>query len=122
QKGYHLWGGALLPSRTPEELRWDIAYTFAVHGVPRAVIFRLLDSPAFTRNHLRFAQLARQLRQVSRWKTAVGDRLARRPNLLRQYFENTNRDQACGDALIQPNFDNSPFSRPLPPPVSATGT
>ena len=34
QKGYHLWGGALLPSRTPEELRWDVAYTMAVHGVP----------------------------------------------------------------------------------------
>lgn len=122
EKGYHLWGGALLPSRTPEELRWDIAYTFAVHGVPRAVIFKLLDSPAFTRNVHRFARLARQLRQVARWKTAVGDRLAGRPNLLRQYFENTNRDQASGEDLIQPNFDNSPFSRPLSRPVSAAGS
>jgi len=38
QKGYHMWGGALTDVRQPEHLKWDIAYTFAVHGVPQAVI------------------------------------------------------------------------------------
>jgi radical SAM superfamily enzyme YgiQ (UPF0313 family) len=113
QKGYHVWGGALLPSRSAEELRWDVAYTMAVHGVPGRVILGLLDSPRFTRNLPRFAEVMRGVRTTARWKTDVVDRLMRRPNLLRQYFENTNRDTAAGDDLIQPNVDSSPFNRPV---------
>ena len=98
QKGYHLWGGALLPSRTPDELRWDVAYSLAVHGVPRALVTRLLDSPAYAHNIRRFAGLARQLRAAARWKIRrSADRIIGRPNLLRQFFENTNRDLASGE-------------------------
>jgi len=113
EKGYHLWGGALLPSRSSDELRWDVAYSLAVHGVPRALVTRLLDSPAFARNIRRFARLTRQLRATARWKTEMVDRIVGRPNLLRQYFENTNRDLASGEDLIQPNFDSSPLSQRL---------
>jgi hypothetical protein len=111
-----------MSTRSPEQLRWDVAYTLAVHGVPRRVLFRLLDSPAYTRNIHRFAELARQVRRVSRWKIAIADRMSGRPNLLRQYFENTNRDAASGEDLIQPNFDASPFSQPMRAPLSASGS
>jgi anaerobic magnesium-protoporphyrin IX monomethyl ester cyclase len=116
EKGYHLWGGSLVDTRAPEDLKWDVAYTMAVHGVPRRVIFRLLDSALFKDNIHAFARLMRRVRAAARFKVRVTDALAGRPNLLRQYHENTNRDAVPLPAVIQPNFDNSPFSQPLGEP------
>lgn len=121
QKGYHLWGGALMDVRGPEQLRWDVAYTFAVHGVPGWLVHKLLDSPAFTRHIRGFARVARALRATGRWRGRLGDRLARRPNILQLIIDNTNRDQAAGeDVTTQPNIDSSPFSAPLRPRTTAT--
>lgn len=115
QKGYHLWGGALSDLRTPEQLKWDVAYTFAVHGVPRAVIHRLLDSSFFI-NHLhRFAQIALGLRAVGRWKGRMKERLSRakKPEIFQLIVDNCNRDRVAGeDLVIQPNFNASPFTKP----------
>src|SRR5262249_16597466 len=47
QKGYHLWGRTLLGSRAAEDLYWDVAYAMAIHGVPRALVFRLMESRIF---------------------------------------------------------------------------
>ena len=119
QKGFHLWGGALTEQRTPEQLRWDIAYTFAVHGVPRAVIHRLLDSGLFMKHIYRFGQIARGLREAARWKGRMVERLTGKPEIFRLLVDNTNRDHAYGvDLTIQPNIGNSPFNRPLPRPAA----
>jgi anaerobic magnesium-protoporphyrin IX monomethyl ester cyclase len=113
EKGYHLWGGSLTALRTPEQLRWDIAYALAVHGVPRGVIHRLLDSPLFPKHIQRFAQLARRVRALGQWRWRVTDRLSGRPNLLELLIDNTNRDRLAGDDLIiQPNIDSGPFKYP----------
>jgi hypothetical protein len=114
QKGYHLWGGALLPSRTPEELRWDVAYALAVHGIPVSMIRRLAASPRYEEWLPRLAHLARQVRELARLKTRTLDRIAGRPNLLWMYWANTVRDEAFPTAPnIQPNFDNAPLGAPL---------
>jgi len=47
QKGYSLWGGSLVDSGSPENLKWDIAYTMAVHGVPPSLIHGMLDWSGF---------------------------------------------------------------------------
>jgi radical SAM superfamily enzyme YgiQ (UPF0313 family) len=113
QKGYHYYGGALLDLRTPEQLRWDVAYTLAVHGVPRRVVHRLLDSPRFMRHLERFADAARGLRTVARWKDRMLGRLAGRPSLIALLIANVVRDQTFGENLdIQPNFDFGPFAKP----------
>jgi hypothetical protein len=118
QKGYHLWGGSLTDVRLPEQIKWDIAYTFAVHGVPKGVINRLLDSPLFVKHIRRFAQLARGLRAAGRWKSRVLGQITKQPDILQLIIDNTNRDQVSGeDMVIQPNMHNSPFNRPLPPPA-----
>lgn len=120
QKGYHLWGGSLTDVRLPDQLKWDIAYTFAVHGVPQPVISRLLDSPFFVKHIARFAQIARGLRAVGRWKSRVLGQLTKQPDILQLIIDNTNRDQVAGeDLVIQPNMHNSPFNRPLPRPARA---
>lgn len=113
QKGYHLWGISLETARTPEQLRWDIAYTLAVHGFPRALLLRLLDSPRFTEHIGTFAAFTRRLRLAARWKARLVDRLAGRLTLLDEFVANTDRDPGSGGDYIQPNFDNSPFSRPV---------
>ncbi len=114
QKGYQLWGGSLMSQRPPENLRWDIAYTMAVLGVPKAVVLRLINSRAFMPNIQRVARLMRRLQDVSRWRMRVRDRRAQRPNLLQMYAENTVRDLGPGSAsIVHPNFDNSPFSAPV---------
>jgi radical SAM superfamily enzyme YgiQ (UPF0313 family) len=111
QKGYHLWGGSLTDLRTPEQLRWDVAYTFAVHGVPRGVIHRLLDSAFFTKHIRRFAQLAQKMRAGSQWKGHMIERLTGKLEIFRLLVDNTNRDRAAGENLmIQPNINASPFS------------
>jgi hypothetical protein len=127
QKGYHLWGISLEAARSPEQLRWDIAYTLAVHGFPRALLLRLIDSPLFTKNIDAFAKLARQLRVAARWKTRWVDRWVGRLTLLDEYVANTDRDPGSVGDFIQPNFDNSPFSRPVgvirhSAPVETTST
>ncbi len=115
QKGYHLWGGALMATRPLEQVRWDVAYTLAVHGVPRAVLHRLLDSAFFMRHIRRFARLARAMQATARWRDRMLDRFQNRPAIMQLYLENTNRDQADGDAMsVQPNIDNSPFAQPIP--------
>ncbi len=113
QKGYELWGGSLFDSRSPESLTWDIAYEMAVRGVPRAVIHRLIRSGAIRRNLRPFARLMRGAREAARAKQRFVNRLQRRPNLLHQFWANTNRDQALPQLFTQPNWDNSPFARPL---------
>jgi radical SAM superfamily enzyme YgiQ (UPF0313 family) len=114
QKGYHLWGGALLPSRTTAELRWDVAYAMAVHGVPTRMIRRLIASPRYEQWLPRLAQLTRQGRELARLKTRTVDRIVGRPNLLWIFWANTARDDAFPTGPnIQPNFDNSPLSAPL---------
>jgi hypothetical protein len=111
QKGYHLWGGSLTDLRTPEQLRWDVAYTFAVHGVPRGVIHRLLDSAFFTKHIRRFAQLAQKMRAGAQWKGHMIERLTGKLEIFRLLVDNTNRDRAAGENLmIQPNINASPFS------------
>jgi hypothetical protein len=113
QKGYHVWGISLESARTPEQLRWDVAYTLAGHGVPAALVHRLLDSPAFVRHIETFANLTRRLRAAARWKTRLVDRLAGRLTLPDEFVINTNRDPGSGGDYTVPNFDNSPFNRPI---------
>jgi radical SAM superfamily enzyme YgiQ (UPF0313 family) len=113
QKGYHLWGASLTASRTPEQLRWDIAYSLAVHGVPKAVVLGLTRSRLFRRNPPSFIRptLAVQAfarRQLDRTLARTG-----RPNLLRMYDENTNRDRHVDMTVMHPNFDSSPFTAPM---------
>ncbi len=111
QKGYHLWGGTLMSQRGPENLRWDIAYTMAALGVPKAVVMRVIHSKAFGPNVHRIAVVVRRLQEASRWRMRVQDRRAGRPNLLQMYAENTVRDFSPGSmSVVHPNFDNSPFS------------
>ena len=43
----------------------------------------------------------------------MSDPPARRPNLLYQFWADTNRDEVPTHAVMQPNFDNSPFSQPV---------
>ena len=121
QRGYHLWGGALLSNRSPEELYWDVAYAMAVHGAPRALIFRLMESAVF-RTHIRqFARVMRRVRTLARVKGRVVDALVRRPNLLYQFWRDANRHDTPFDVVVQPNFDNSPLAAPIgnAPPSAA---
>jgi hypothetical protein len=115
QKGYHLWGGSLVGSRSPENLAWDVAYEMAVHGVPPRVIRGLMRSPTY-RHHLgSVARVMRSVRTVTRRKNRLVDAVIGRPNLLHMYWANTNRDEAARESLVHPNFDNSPFGRPIEP-------
>jgi radical SAM superfamily enzyme YgiQ (UPF0313 family) len=114
QKGYHLWGGALMSTRSPEQLRWDVAYTMAVHGVPRAVLHWLLDGRLYMRHLHRFAGIARRMQAAGRSKDRVIDRLFGRPSIYQLLVDNTNRDRlGGGDLTIQPNVDSSPFAKPI---------
>ena len=114
QTGYHLWGGSLTDARSAEQLRWDIAYTLAAHGVPGWLIHRLLDSPLYDRHAQRFARLARGLHAIARWKSRTMGRLSGEPDIFQLLVDNTNRDRVAGEQLdIQPNIDNSPANRPL---------
>ena len=113
QKGYLLWGGTLVNTRTPENLKWDVAYTMAVHGIPKSVIMRFVRSKRTEAHVYRAASMMRALRDAARMKMRLVDRMRGRPNLARQFYENTVRDTSPGSAVIQPNFDNSPFSQPI---------
>jgi radical SAM superfamily enzyme YgiQ (UPF0313 family) len=113
EKGYHLWGISLVNTRPPEQLRWDIAYAMAVHGFPRSFIFRLIDSQRFMKDIYRWARLLRGVRLLSRRKLDWVDSMLSRPSPARQLDENINRDGYSGGEFLQPNIDNSPFSKPI---------
>ncbi|HLK11727.1 MAG TPA: radical SAM protein [Candidatus Binatia bacterium] len=114
QKGYHLWGGSLVSSRAPENLRWDVAYTMAVHGVPERMALRVTRTRFFRRHLHRFVRAMRGVQEASRLKARLVDTVMRRPNLLMMFRDNTNRDSSPGAPSVQPNFDNSPFGHPIP--------
>lgn len=110
EKGYHLWGGALTPMRSPDSLYWDVLYTMAAHGFPRWLVMRLTQG-SFARRHVR--QLARLMRRVSvlaGWKRRQIDRWIGRPNLLEQYFLNTNREDVPAEPVVHPNFGLAPLT------------
>jgi Radical SAM superfamily len=110
QKGYQLYGISLVDSRSPEQLRWDVAFSMAVHGFPRQLIHRLLDSPSFTRNIYGWAAWMRRIRNLSRRKLAWTDYFRGRPNVALQFDRNINRDGSSGGDFLQPNIDNSPLA------------
>jgi anaerobic magnesium-protoporphyrin IX monomethyl ester cyclase len=62
EKGYELWAGTLSDVRTPEELRWDVAYMMAVYRFPKWLVHRLLDSRALSPRHVH--QAARVMRRL----------------------------------------------------------
>jgi anaerobic magnesium-protoporphyrin IX monomethyl ester cyclase len=113
EKGYRYYGGHLMGSRTDEQLYWDVAFGMAVHGFPKSVILPLIQTDFFRRNVRQFARQVRRVRTVARAKNRVADFLARRPNLLHQFWADTNRDEIPAGVVLQPNFDNSPFSQPV---------
>jgi hypothetical protein len=85
----------------------------AVHGFPRALIFRLIDSQRFMKDIYRWARLMRGVRMLSRRKLDWVDSMLSRPSPARQLNENINRDGYSGGEILQPNIDNSPFSKPI---------
>lgn len=112
QKGYHLWVGALHSTRPADALYWDVLYAMAVHGFPRALVVRLMETAVFRRRVRDFARVMRRVRAAARWKTRLVDALAGRPNLLYQYWADTNRGDAPAQLNLQPNVDSSPLSAP----------
>ncbi|GBD26893.1 2-hydroxyethylphosphonate methyltransferase [bacterium HR30] len=110
QKGYHLWGGALMPIRSPENLYWDVLYTMAVHGFPRWLVTRLAKGRLLRRNVRQFARCMRWVSTLGAWKQRVADRWAGRPNLLDQYFLNTNREDVPAEPVVHPNFGLAPLT------------
>jgi anaerobic magnesium-protoporphyrin IX monomethyl ester cyclase len=116
QKGYQLYGISLVDSRSPEQLRWDVAYSMAVHGFPRHFIHRMLEKPSFNREVYRWAAWMRRIRSLSRRKMVLIDRLRGRPNLAQQFDRNTNRDGTSGGDFVQPNIDSSPLAAQIGPP------
>jgi len=113
QKGYHLWGGALLSSRPVEALYWDVLYAMAVHGFPRSILLRSIEWPAFRTHIYWFARLMRRMRVAARVKSRIVDAILRRPNLLYQFWADANRHDTPVEVIVQPNLDNSPFSAPV---------
>jgi anaerobic magnesium-protoporphyrin IX monomethyl ester cyclase len=112
QKGYHLWGGHLMGSRTEDQLYWDVAFGMAVHGFPKAVILSLIETDMYRRNVRGFAHQMRRVRTVARLKGRLVDYFAGRPNLVHQFWADTNRGEVPAGVVQQPNFDSSPFSQP----------
>jgi len=84
-----------------------------VHGFPKAFILRAMHTESFRRNLRSLAHQMRRIRILARAKGRLIDYLARRPNLVYQFFADANRVEEPIDVVIQPNFDNSPFSQPL---------
>jgi hypothetical protein len=113
EKGYRLYGGSLINGRSPEDLRWDVAYTMAVHGFPRWFVHRLLRSDLLPRHIYRFVSMMRLVCKAARVKARVVSRLRRNPDLLQQLWMNTNRKGATAELVVQPNYDSSPLSMPI---------
>ncbi|GIW44480.1 MAG: hypothetical protein KatS3mg077_1762 [Candidatus Binatia bacterium] len=110
EKGYRLWGGALMQHRAPDALYWDVLYTLAVHGFPLWLIRRLMNN-GFVKEHVRqVARATRWVQRLARWKTRQVDRIAGRPNLLEHFDRNTNREDHPAEPIIHPNYDLSPLS------------
>ncbi len=107
QKGYHLWGGALFAGRSPEALKWDIAYQLAIQRVPRPLIEALMRTRVFNRNLRRIAD------GIVKWG-AMFRRLSGRTTLADDWAKNTVRDLSAGMSTddIQPNVGSSPLRVP----------
>ena len=86
-----MWGRTLSRGRSGPDLCWDVVYAMAVHGVPGAVIRRLMGARFFRCQIRQFARAMRRVRAAARWKSRVFDAVAGRPNLLYQYWADTNR-------------------------------
>lgn len=114
QKGYHIWGGALEEKRGEAELQWDVAYTMAARGIPRAVIGRLRRLPAYGQWIRPLARAMRRVNAIASTKNRLLDRWHGRPNLGWLFWANTNRDQANPSGPnIQPNIGSAPLAAPL---------
>jgi anaerobic magnesium-protoporphyrin IX monomethyl ester cyclase len=110
QKGYRYYGGHLHSSRTEEQLYWDVAFGMAVHGFPKLLILRLMNTDGFRRHIRLIAHQMRRLHTIARAKGRVVDFVARRPNLLYEFWADANRGDVPADIVLQPNFDSSPLS------------
>jgi anaerobic magnesium-protoporphyrin IX monomethyl ester cyclase len=112
EKGYRYYGGHLMRTRSEEELYWDVAFALAVHGVPQAAVRKLIETDFYRRNLRMLAHQMRRVRTIARAKSRVVDYFRRRPNLGHMFWADGNRAENPADVIIQPNFDNSPFSQP----------
>ncbi len=112
QRGYLYYGGHLNKLRSEEQLGWDVAIAMAVHGFPKPFILRAMQTSYFRRNIRSIAHQMRRLSTVARYKGRFVDFLARRPNLLYEFWADANRGDVPSSVVIQPNFDNSPLSMP----------
>jgi hypothetical protein len=130
EKGYHVWGGALEEKRGTAELHWDVAYTMAARGVPRALVKRLRRLPRYDALIRPLARAMRRVNAIANSKNRIVDRWRERPNLAWMFWANTNRDAAHPSGPnIQPNIGYSPLAapigrdperaRPLTPPAPA---
>jgi radical SAM superfamily enzyme YgiQ (UPF0313 family) len=117
QKGYHTWGGSLVNTRGPEALYWDEVYAMAVHGFPRPVIEALMRSGVVRRHVYTFARIMRRVRAAARLKGRLVDTILRRPNLLHQFWADTNRMDTPAEITVQPNADNSLFNQSMVSPA-----
>jgi uncharacterized heparinase superfamily protein len=83
-----------------------------VHGVPQAAVRKLIETDFYRRNLRMLAHQMRRVRTIARAKSRVVDYFRRRPNLGHMFWADGNRAENPADVIIQPNFDNSPFSQP----------
>jgi radical SAM superfamily enzyme YgiQ (UPF0313 family) len=113
EKGYRLYGGSFVETRSPDELAWDVSFAMAVHGFPAPIIHRLRRSGLMRDNIHAFIRLMRAVRVTARGKTRALNWLFGRPDLFHQHWRNANRETSAAELVIQPNFDNSPMSSPL---------
>ncbi len=110
EKGYRLWGGALLPIRAPDDLYWDVLYTMAAYGFPRWLVLLLERGTLLRRHARRFARGMRWVSALAGWKRRQVDRWVGRPNLLEQYFLNSNREDVPAEPVVHPNFGLAPLA------------
>jgi hypothetical protein len=122
EKGYRLYGGSLIDGRSTEDLRWDVAFTMAVHGFPRWFVYGLLRSDLLPRHIHRFVALMRRVCAAARLKGRAVNWLRRRPDLFQQLWMNTNRKGSTAELVVQPNFDNSPLSIPVEKPRTVSAS
>ena len=113
EKGYRLYGGSFVESRSVEQLSWDVAFILALHGVPKGAIRRLRSSSLLRKNIWTFVHLAQRFHNVARKKAELMSRLRGRPDLVVQHVTNSNREEMAVEPVVHPNFDNSPFARPF---------
>jgi hypothetical protein len=71
-----------------------------------------MQTDYFRRNIRSIAHQMRRLATVARYKGRFVDFLARRPNLLYEFWADANRGDVPADIVVRPNFDNSPMTAP----------